>query len=47
LRSYNRLVELIREGKAEEAHEFWRDHLTDQATFMAGHLGRDEPLNVI
>jgi GntR family transcriptional repressor for pyruvate dehydrogenase complex len=47
LRSYQKLVDLIREGNAEEAQAFWRTHLTEQADFMAEHLGRDERLNII
>jgi DNA-binding FadR family transcriptional regulator len=47
LRSYHKLVELIREGDAETAHAFWRKHLSEQAAFMVEHLGPDERLNVI
>jgi DNA-binding FadR family transcriptional regulator len=47
LRSYNKLVALIRDGNADEAQAFWRKHLTEQAEFMAEHLGREERLNVI
>jgi DNA-binding FadR family transcriptional regulator len=47
LRSYNKLVDLIRAGNVEEAQTFWRGHLTEQADFMAQHLGPEERLNVI
>jgi DNA-binding FadR family transcriptional regulator len=47
LRAYNKLVELIRDGKADEAEAHWRKHLAEQAAFMTEYLGREERLNVI